>query len=264
MKMKIVVLSALLVCACTPVKTDLEKYALNCKAREVSLVSDTLELPYTVYFNSLGQADTVITYNFDGSFRYKESYTYNKRHQLLEINGVNAENENEARYEYDYSGRFISECRLYGMNNQEMSRWVHTNDGRHIVRTEYYNEGMLSFVTSKKYDGMTYVEESCTGDGELMGKVDVAFLTDDKFTRIKGDDIDVEIEYNDKALPVKCRGTFVNTRGELMWSSELDFHPECYYSYDYDERGNWIARYERYHPDSTATLVIRRTVKYQK
>ena len=122
MKIKFTVAAALILCACTPVKTDLEKYALNCKAKEIVLQSDTLELPYRVVFNSLGQADSVITYNFDQSFRYLETYTYNGKHQVTQISGLNADNEDEARYEYDYKGRFISECRMYGMNNQEGSR----------------------------------------------------------------------------------------------------------------------------------------------
>ena len=33
---------------------------------------------------------------------------------------------------------------------------------------------------------------------------------------------------------------------------------------EYDERGNWISRAERVHPDSAAVVVLRRTIKYQK
>ena len=262
MKIKYTLFAALLLCACSPVKTDLEKYALNCKAKEVILQSDTLELPYKVVFNTLGQVDTVITYNFDLSFRYRETYTYNDKHQLVEICGLNAENEDEARYEYEYSGRFIRECRMYGMNNQEVSRWEHHNNGRHIVKTDYYAEGELSFVSNKDYSGKTYVERSYSAEGDFLGSADVAFLTEDKFTRIKSADIDVEIEYNSKALPVRSRGTMLTSTGEMMWMPDLEQRPERYYSYEYDERGNWISRAEKVHPDSTAYAVLRRIIKY--
>ena len=262
MKNIIVLLAALFMCACTSVKTDLEKYSLNCTASQLTLQSDTLELPYTVKFNKLGQAETVTTTNFDGSFRYEETFTYDDKNRLIEINGVNSENENEARYEYDYAGRFIKECRVYGMNNQEMSRWVHENDGRHIVHTDYYAEGELSFVTKKKYSGKTYVEESFSPENDLLGTANVSFLTDDKFTRIKGDNIDVEIDYNEKALPVRSRGTLLNSVGEMMWASDLEQYPERFYTYEYDSKGNWITRYERVHPDSTAYSILRRIITY--
>ena len=262
MKIKFTVAAALILCACTPVKTDLEKYALNCKAKEIVLQSDTLELPYRVVFNSLGQADSVITYNFDKSFRYLETYTYNGKHQVTQISGLNADNEDEARYEYDYKGRFISECRMYGMNNQEVSKWVHENDGRHIVKTDYYAEGELSFVSNKEYSGKTYVEKSYSAEGDYLGSADVAFLTEDKFTRIKSADIDVEIEYNSKALPVRSRGTTLTSTGEMMWVPDLEHFPERYYSYEYDERGNWISRAEKVHPDSSAIATLRRIIKY--
>ncbi|MCR5326462.1 MAG: hypothetical protein K6E37_06930 [Bacteroidales bacterium] len=262
MKIKFTVAAALILCACTPVKTDLEKYALNCKAKEIVMQSDTLELPYKVVFNSLGQADTVFTYNFDGSFRYREIYTYNDKHQVIEIAGINADEEDEARYEYEYSGRFIKECRLYGMNNQEVSRWEQDNDGRHIVKTGYYSEGELAYTLLKHYSGKSYTEETFNPDGSPMGTADVDFLTEDKFTRIKSDAMDVEIQYNDKALPVMSRGTFLNSKCEMLWSADLDDNPIRYYTYDYDSRGNWIARYEKVHPDSTASVVLRRTIIY--
>ena len=262
MKSKLILVSALVICACSPVKTDLEKYSLNCNAQEVTLQSDTLELPYTVTFNKYGQAETVRTDNFDGSFRYEESYTYNDRHQLTDILGVKSENENEARYEYEYDGRFISECRMYGMNNQEISRWEHENDGRHIIKTDYYDEGQLSYTTKKKYTGKSYVEESYSPEGVLLGTADVSFLTEDKFTKIKGNGIDVEIEYNDKALPIKSSGTLLNSVGEMLWSAELEQNPVRYYSYEYDEYGNWITRTEKLHPDSTSCFVLRRVIKY--
>lgn len=263
MDRKLILLAALLLaCACNPIKNDLEKYSLNCIAKQIILQSDTLERPYTVTFNKYGQVEEHRTFNFDGSFRYQETYSYNDKHQLVEILGLNADNENEARYEYDYKGRFISECRIYGMNNQEMGRWEHQNNGRHIVKTDYYDEGELSYTSIKDYTGKHYVERSYTPDGDLIATANVDFLTDDKFTRIESPTIDVEIEYNPKALPVKSRGTLINSTGEMLWHFDLEEHPFRYYSYEYDERGNWISRAESVHPDSTAYCVLRRIITY--
>ena len=261
MKFRLLIVFAL--CACAPIRTDLEKYALNCKASEVILQSDSLELPYTAYLNGRGQLDSVVTRNFDGSFRFIETYSYNSRHQLEEIAGLNAANENESRYEFEIDGKFIRECRVYGMNNQEVHRWVHQNDGRHIVWTEYYGEGELQYITTKEFSGNKYTEQSHTPDGELIGSAEVEFFrTENKPSRIKGDEIDVEIKYDDNGLPVFCRNAVLNSQGEMEWIPDLEVNPMRWYSYEYDERGNWISRAERVNPDGAAVAVLRRTIIY--
>ena len=263
MNHRIIIAAALAVCACTPIRTDMERYAINCPAKEISLQSDSLEFPYSAYFNTRGQLDSVVTRNFDGSFRYLETYSYNSSNQLEEIEGLNADNENEARYEYEIDGKFIRECRVYGMNNQEIHRWVHKNNGRHIVHTDYYNEGELQYVTDKAFSGNTYTEESHTPEGELLGRAEVEFFkSDTKPSRITGDGIDVEIRYGADGLPVMSRNTVLNSFGEMEWVPDLETNPCRWYSYEYDERGNWISRAERKDPEGAVTAVLRRTIIY--
>ena len=263
MKAKLLIVPALVLCACNPVRTDLEKFDLNCKAAEVTLQSDSLEFPYTARFNADGQITTMTTRNFDGSERYVETYTYNSRKEISEVSGVNADNETEARYEYEIDGRFVRECRVYGMNNQEIHRWVHQNDGKHIVHTEYYGEGELEYVTTKSFKGSHYTEESVNPDGELLGKAEVDFFrNENKPSRITGEGLDVEISYNEKGLPVMSRNVVLNSLGEMQWVPDLLKNPCRWYSYVYDERGNWISRAESIHPDSTARAVLYRTIVY--
>ncbi len=262
MKTKLIIAAALIVCACNPVVTDLDKYALNCRASKISVQSDTLEYSYDVWFNARGQVELMKRYNFDGSFRYREEYNYDKSGHLAEIQGINADEETEARYEYDWSGRFISECRVYGMNNQEIHRWVHHNNGRHITRTEYYAEGEPSYTTVKHFKGHSYDEESVTAEGELMGRGHIDFLTEEKPIRIQSDAVNVEIDYNEKGLPIRSKGAVLNSIGEMQWVNSLEDFPERFYTYEYDERGNWISRAEKVHPDSTAVAVLKRTITY--
>lgn len=262
--LRIVILAALVLsAACSRYGDDQEKYGLCTKAREVTLQCDSLEFPYTARFNSRGQLESVETRNFDESFRCIESYSYNPKGELEEIAEVNSDGEQEARYEYEMDGRFVRECRIYGMNNQEVHRWVHENDGKHIVKTDYYAEGTPEYVTTKVFNGSHYTEESHNMGGELLGHAEVDFVrNENRPSRICGDDVDIEIAYNDKGLPVMSRGAVLNSRGELHWVSDLEVHPVRYYSYKYDRRGNWIVRAERKSPDGPDELVIRRTIIY--
>ena len=264
-KIVLIIAAAALLAACnnSTVKNDRNFYAVNCLVQEISVSSDTLEAPYTARFNELGQVTEVITTDWDGVLRFHETYTYNSDNQLEEIMGINGENENEIRYEYEHDGRFIRECRTYGMNNQEMQRWVHTNNRRHIVKTEFYQEGELAYVTTKKFKGDSYTEQSVTPEGEVIGTASVEYFRDEnKPSRIITDEIDVTIEYNEQGLPVMSRGVVLNTKGEMMWVGDLDDHPSRYYSYEYDGRGNWVTRYDSYEPDGTAYAVFRRSIIY--
>ena len=257
--------AAAILAACNndSLSNDRTFYAVNCIVQEISVASDTLEAPYTARFNELGQVTEVVTTDWDGILRFHETYTYNSDNQLEEIVGINGENENEIRYEYEHDGRFIKECRTYGMNNQEMQRWVHTNNGRHIVKTEVYQEGELAYVTTKKFKGESYTEQSVNPEGEEVNKVKVEYFHDEnKLSRVVGDDVDITIEYNELGLPVMSRGVVLNTKGELMWVGDLEEKPCRYYSYEYDERGNWITRSDSYEPDGTPYAVFRRSIKY--
>lgn len=255
--------AALAVCACTPLRTDYQNYGLNCIAKELTLQSDSLELPYTAYFNAKGQLDSVCLRNFDETLRFKETYLYNGKSQLEEVQGVNSEGDMEIRYEYVIDGKFIKECRVFGMNNQEMYCWIHKNDGRHIVQTTYSIEGEEAYIIKKHFSGTHYTEESFTPDGELKGHAEVDFYKDDeKPTCVRGDQMEIDVQYNSKGLPEISRNTTFNSKGELQWAPGLEEHPFRYFSYEYDERGNWISRAERIHPDSAAVAVLHRNIIY--
>lgn len=256
------IVAALLSAACNPVVDNLETYGLNCKAKEISVLPDTLERSYSVTFNSRGQAVERITYNEDGEVRYREISYFDKKGRLSEIQGINGENETEIRYEYEWDGRFVRECRMYGMNNDELHRWVHKNDGRHIVHTTYFSEGEENYVTTKSYKGNSYIEVSYAPDGSELGRADIDFLTDSKPTKIDGAGIYVEIDYNEKGLPVRSLNTILDSAGEMEWTPDLEVHPERFYFYEYDDRGNWTKRTERIHPDSTTFAVITRRIVY--
>lgn len=263
MNIKIVALAALAICSCTQFSKDQEKYGLVTPARSVTLQSDSLEKPYTARFNRRGQLECVETRNFDGSFRFREDYRYNDKHELEEILGTNSDGDIEIRYEYEMDGEFVAECREYGMNNQEMIRWVHANDGKHIINSEYYNEGELQFIIDKTFTDSSYVEVSHSEEGELIGSAQVLFLgKETKPRHILTDELDIQIEYNDKGLPVMSSGAVLNSLGGMEWVPDLDIHPARYYSYEYDRHGNWITRYERKEPDSPEAIVLKRTIIY--
>lgn len=69
-------------------------------------------------------------------------------------------------------------------------------------------------------------------------------------------------KYDENGLPLMSQGAVVNSVGTLQWPEDLATYPCRYYSYEFDERGNWITRYERKEPDSPEAIVLKRTIVY--
>lgn len=264
MKTRLLFALALIACACTTQeRNDYRKYNVTGPVKEIILQSDSLAMPWTAEFKRSGRLNKVTIFNFDGSEYSVRTYRYNSRKQLTAIYGVVQFGEKAMDYKYKYDGDFTSECRTFDHEGQEVYRWVFENDGQNIVRTEFYETDTLQFYGVRDYNGEHYTSKVYNPEGELISTTEVDFCQlEDKPTRIVSDNEDITIEYNEQGLPVMSRGTVVNSTGDLQHRSDLATYPCRYYSYEYDERGNWITRYERKAPDSPDAIIIKRTILY--
>ena len=244
------------------VKTDLETYGLCCKVREMSVTITESELDYTLFFNRRGQLDSIYRYDPDGAFREAEYYTYGSDHKLQEVRIFDADHEQEGRYEYTFDGDFIRTCTFFGMNNEDLYRFENINDGENIIESSFYYEGELQSTSTKVYDGLTYEETTLDASGECIGTAKCRLFAKDKPAVVDGDETHLEIDYNDKGLPVHTIDVAVSTNGELGWAPDMDDNHERWYRYEYDDRGNWIVRTEHIAPDGPAIITARRTIIY--
>ena len=255
-----VILSA---CACNSgITEDMAKYGLNCKVKELNVSASSGELDYVVDFNSKGMVEHILCTDQEGSMLHEEFHKFDGKGRLTEIQDLDEDGVTEGRYAYEYDGKFVSKCCFYGMNNEEIHRWEHKNDGKNIVKTEYYNNGILEYVTTKEFDGNVCHERSVSAEGSVIGDAVTTYFSDNKPSSIKGDNVDIQIEYNEKGLPVKSVGTMISSGGEFGWQPELESSPERFYKYEYDNKGNWVTRTEHRHPDSLAVVTVSRKIIY--
>lgn len=264
MKTRLLFTLALLACSCSPLTSnELWQYDVTGPVKEITLHSDTLALPWTASFDRSGHLTKMTIFNFDGSEQSVRSYTYNLRKQVTKASGLFAPGEPETYHIYKYDGAFVKECTAYDMDDKEVYRWVSENDGKHIVRTEYYYKGELQYTADKVFTDSSYRAESHTPDGVLNGFADVEFYkVEEKPTHIISNDGEITIKYDENGLPVMSQGAVVNSVGTLQWPEDLAIYPCRYYSYEFDERCNWITRYERKEPDSPEAIVLKRTIIY--
>lgn len=256
--------AALLVCACAG---SLPEFSITGPVQTVQVLTDgtTPEFGHIHYYNREGQVDSTRWFNPDSSFRYISINRYDSRGRLAESFEIDADGDTECRYEYDYDGRFIAECRMYGMNNQEVHRWTHTNDRRNIVRTDYFSEGEFVYTSNKVYSTPSHCSEVVTGpDGEELGRSQTDFFAKDLPSRLAADGIDVSVEYDSCGRPVHSVGAVLDSECHLGWSPTLEDNPERFYTYEVDSYGNWTVRHEKNHPEGPDVSVIRRVIEYYK
>lgn len=76
------------------------------------------------------------------------------------------------------------------------------------------------------------------------------------------EDFSFEIEYNEKALPIKSTGTVVDSDGTLYWNDILDETGYAAYEYEYDSKGNWTTRRLFFGDERIPGEVTTRKIRY--
>ncbi|MCQ2115550.1 MAG: hypothetical protein MJZ07_05045 [Bacteroidales bacterium] len=257
----IMIIACLGLAACRQVsEKDLKSYALNCPVREIQVKASMGELDYHVWFNRSCRVDSIY-FSLDGTHRYKEINKYDKSLRLVDVADIDNTDFTEGRYEYEYDGELMREARFYGANNDLLQHWIHENDGERIIRTSFLNEGEPTYISERVYDGLSYDETVTFTDGNVL-RSRVVLFDADKPCRIISDNMDVTIDYSEDGLPVHTVNTLINSRNELVWVSDLEEHPERFYSYEYDDKGNWILRKEYNSLDGEVLATVTRSLLY--
>lgn len=234
-------------------QTDLEKFGIFSQpVSKVKVVCDTaysriIEDNYEAAFEGSGNLSSLRTLFTDGSVMNYEFYVYDAEGHLDEILLLDQDSSLTGRYHYEYDGSFISKCTLYGMNNQDIQTWVHTNDGKQIVQTDFYQEGELQTVSKNKWSRKgTVRKETVTDDeDELVGESEYIYLSPGKPVSITSDFVNLSITYDSNGLPTSSTDVFISSKGDLI-ASEIenkDGSPVIFtYEYTYDPAGRWTTR----------------------
>lgn len=257
LKAAIAASAIMLLAACTTNKyskpSDLERFGLDGQSvSKVAVVCDTAynKIPednYEASFEPSGNLSELRSFFKDGSTMNYEIYSYDDEGRLEEILLLDKDSSLTGRFHYEYDGDFISKCTLYGMNNQDIQTWIHTNDGKQIVQTEFYQEGELQTVSNNKWTHKGEVrKESVTDEeGELVGESTYVYLSPDKPISITSDLLTIVITYDENGLPQHSADVFISSKGDLIpaGNDTQDGAPSIFtYDYTYDSLGRWITR----------------------
>lgn len=245
---------------------DLDKYGLVCPVRSIRVDAGEDEFPYQLLFTGDGKFKKKNVYNPDGSFRYREDYTYYENGLLHELITINSSNQTEGRWqsEYDQKGRLLTRIFL-AMNMDERSRFTYQWADSLMTACEYRME--YEFVSRSEYsyegDGVKH-EMVYDENDSLCSKISYKYLNDNKpiFILDPESDIDVEIKYDEKGLPVWSKNAHIDSENGIAWEEDLEVNPERFYQYSFDKKGNWTERREYKKDGGEVIATVKRHIRY--
>ena len=252
------------------VKVDektLDRFGLNCPVKSVSVAPDTsLSLVrddyYKAEFNRKGSLTELKYYFPDGRVMSYELYRYDRKGRKIELLPFDKDSTATGRYAYEYDGRFVSKCTLFGMNSADAQRWENKNDGKHITETRFYQEGEFESLSKSVYKGNVRDETVTDAEGGEVGRSRYVYLSEDKPLEIESPLLKISVRYNKTGLPVKASGVSLSSKGDFEWHQDATGTETFVYEYEYDSRGNWIVRKEFSGPEKKLDEVLSRTIEY--
>ena len=216
----------------------------------------------TMYFDTEGRILKKVNYAPDGSPLNYETCEYDDQHRLVSYDIYSMDGIYDGGFTFTYDGNMIATCTACIPGDEETAKWINKNDGKHIIQTEFYSEGELQYTSKDKYGkkGLVRDEETINSDGECIGKMHYEYIAEEIPTLIRGGNRDVQVEYNEKLLPVRSSGAAINSAGEVEWIVSKE--DPVTYEYEYDDHGNWIVRSEYRGSRHRLTRLIRREIEY--
>lgn len=234
--------------------TDLERYQLrgNVLCADVNMGEGK---SYCAWFGTGGMLDSLV--QVSPSETLSNVYTYDERGRLLEHAIYREDRHYEGYYLYTYKGDVLESYTLFGWDLQAIFNWKFDIENGRQARCRYYNEGALVSTTEYTYGKNSKMESIHDMDGNPCGELSYRYLDAFRIESIKGEDVDIRIEYGEDLLPMKSHGGLVEPDGEIasMHGATVS------YSYEKDRYGNWISRTESISGEPGRTIT--RTITYR-
>ena len=181
----------------------------------------------TMFYNDNGQPIENRVYLKDGTLQQKGIYKYNERGQIIEMTNRDAEGKLSSKVEHFYNEK-----------------------GDHLGCNQYGTDEKINRISKIKYDVNGFKIEEIVTDGNGVYTSSNIFKNNHK-----GHCVEMAMNYADSSLNKlhlfydsydsdgnSIYANYVNPKGSLGLEN---------YTYEYDKRGNWIAKIKHYKKNVT-------------
>ena len=197
---------------------------------------------YLAIFNSIGNLESISSFDDDGELTGVGKYKYDKDNKVIETTFYDEDGNIVYKVTYTYINDHIESFirKSYWNDKEEIYEYKHKWDGEQLLETMQISNGELSSMTKyKKIDKNSSEWITYDKDGKEISRGDD---TVDDCGRLVGrneGDLCIEVKWNSKNLPTYLKNAHLSNNTTISWYSTGEENT-YYVEYEYDKKGNWI------------------------
>lgn len=216
-----------------------------------------------VEFNGNGMATKARFYNEGVRLDRDEEYSYEKDNHISSVRTYDSYHDLTGKTTYEYKDGLITSIVSYDEDGSEFTKTLF-----------YYTGGKWSRIEHYYHSELTHVDKIPGGSGKMQithrydkdgNETDVIYFernNDMLNTRIKSNDYEEKIEYNDHKLPSYIKGAHIGSGLQSVFVRSYDEDNEYRYEYEYDEKGSWCKRIRYVLPEDEPDELVERKIRY--
>lgn len=247
----------LLLCSCTNKRTyHYEEYGLNCPVKSVKVTTYEAESKfgeivkgdldweghYLAIFNSIGNLESISSFDDDGELTGVSKYKYDKDNKIIEVSFYDEDGDIDYKLTYTYINNQIESLiqKSYWNDKEEIYEYKHKWVGEQLLETMRISNGELSSMTKyKRMDKNSSEWITYDKDGKEVSRGDETYNDYGRLVNRNEGDLCIEVKWNSKNLPIYLKNAHLHDNTNIAWYGSGD---DCayYVEYEYDKKGNWI------------------------
>lgn len=242
-------------CESTDIIRHYEEYGLNCPVKSIQVFAYEAESKfgevikgdlewdghYLAVFDSIGNIDTISTFDDDGDLQGIQKFTYDAG-LLVSVSHYDEDGELEFQSNNEYVDGYVSK-------STSTEHWRETptvrvsefkRNGRWMIEETFFKDGVFqgrAKYTKHDAEGAKWVAYNEKGELDTWSSGFEEYNKDGRVVKYGNNSFTGSVEYNKSKLPIYLNRAALYHNQVVFTRSEEDIY---YIDYEYDDKGNWI------------------------
>lgn len=216
------------------------------------------ELNSLIEFNNFKQLISISAFDKRGDLEEKRIYTY-KDDNLYCIDSYDENGELENKTIYTYENEFVSSIIMYDNDGDMIQTNTYENNGSRLTKLSFFDkEGELISSTIFQGDN-NRISKQISTDKSGKETIIINEFVGDFISKIIHPEYTIEVIRNKNNDVIEAINAEISPNQNIIFSEGSNI----IYEYEYDEKGNWIKRFEIDKSTKEARYISERIIEYK-
>ncbi len=216
------------------------------------------ELNSLIEFNNFKQLISISAFDKRGDLEGKRIYTY-KDDNLYCIDSYDENGELKNKTIYTYEKEFVSSIIMYDNDGDKIQTNTYENNGSRLTKLSFFDkEGELISSTIFQGDN-NRISKQISTDKSGNETIIINEFVGDFISKIIHPEYTIEVIRNKNNDVIEAINAEISPNQNIIFSEGSNI----IYEYEYDEKGNWIKRFEIDKSTKEARYISERIIEYK-